>query len=407
MWRNGLDPRHAQNLLKQFLSEMGFDGIEYPLMCEIEGDGFVVSAATIWHTDEKGRCLVNSTVSEGLPPRFRPREVMLKYRGVQLKYVVTGVEQSLAESIETRMSGFVYGEFGDVLQEVDSVSILVPNLPSSLSHHRDIETFRKIDGIRSLVQSNSDFGAMILEDGCWKVQLVKIDDTSQSQCDYKAVIEFNRTDEERKSFQDHMEVVNNVALFLSWICGSSRQPAYAFGHDYHRRARAPSCGLILQFDTPSGPDTSVNHWYHGVVVYGVVVGGEEISRLFVQFSALLQKQQVGKYLRSAIGNYTEAYDARTMESAMAHIYAALTAIVRWDRGITRKFNFVKELQQTVVSNGLDSNGWDTLITELEKHRGNALHVQPKWNPDYSSVIKTIQEARELFERLILIKVRGS
>ena len=392
-----MDPRHAQNLLKRFVSEMGFDGIEYPLMCEIEGDGFVVSAATIWHTDEKGDYLVNSTVSEGLARSLPTGDVMLRYKGVQLKYFLTSVTRTINE---TRMSGFVYGEFGDVLQEVDSVSILVPNLPSSLSHHRTIETFREINGIKKFVRGNSDFGAMILEDGCWKVQLEKIDDTSQSQCDYEAVIEFNRTDEERKSFQDHMEVVNNVALFLSWICGSSRRPAYAFGYD-RPDGRTPSCGLIHQFDTPSRPDTSINHWYHGVALRG-----EETSRLFRQFSALLQEQQVGKYLRSAILNYTEAYDARTMESAMTHIYAALTAIVRWDRDITRKFNFVKELQQTVVSNELDSKRWDNIIRELEKHRGNALHVQPKWNPDYSSVIKTTQEARDLFQRLILIKVRG-
>ena len=105
--------------------------------------------------------------------------------------------------------------------------------------------------MNTLRTENLDLGAMHLEYGPWTIQLTRLEQGESSKRDYCGFV-LPLAPQEKRTFQELRHIIENVSLFLSWICGSVRLPTYIVGH---RRSinRQPEndCGFVGTFDTPT------------------------------------------------------------------------------------------------------------------------------------------------------------
>ena len=395
-----MDPGHARTLLMEMVRDLQLSDIEYPLICELTAGTRKTLAPTIWYTNESGQCLVKAVVegrwdsdSKGLGQT----DMTLKHRNIRLDYFAVSVEVSSSFEFmteETRFSGLVHGSFGDPEQLIDSATFLVPNLPNFLGQSRSVETLTRVAKGVARKASHSDFGAMVLKCDAWNITLKRFDQTASSQSDYKGVIYADG--QERKSYAAHKEMIDTVALFLSWLCGSPRYPAYVIGESFTDGQKTRDCGFVGDFETPGNP--------MGISLRTGRMRG--VADVFEQFSALTQQPPVSTCVVHAISHYSEASNAGAIASKLAHTHAALTAIARWDREIFRgQFPFVRKLKETISSSGLDETRWFSVASDIDKYRSNSLHVQPSWSHHGdSNEFRVWIEAQQLAEILLAVKL---
>lgn len=392
-----MDPNHARRLLRRMMADFGFDDLEYPIICELIVDGTKVDTSTIWDTDETGYCLVNAVVDGSLHDVSSANEVLISHNNARLRYFVTDAavsEKFIPGSVRTRLSGFVRGAFGDLSDLVYSVTFVIPNMPNSLTHNRYIETFTSVDGEETYREKSSDFGAMSLKCDPWIVTLTRLGQSESLQYDYRGSI--HTENQEERPFHEYRKILDEVSLFLSWICGSARYPAYVVGHGIiDEMPTTIKSGIINIFDTPGKP----------IGVSLQLPAFREIPNIFGQFHELMQEPEISICLSHAIRHYAEASSVRTNASRLAHTHAALTAIVRWDRKVFRgQIQFVNLLKETIVFNDLDQK-WFQVATDIEKYRGNSLHVQPAWNyHDNPAETEVWYLAQQLVEKLLAVKL---
>ena len=395
-----MDPDHARTLLMEMVRDLQLSDIEYPLICELTAGTRKTLAPTIWYTNESGQCLVKAVVegrwdsdSKGLGPT----DMTLKHRNIRLDYFAVSVEVSSSFEFmteETRFSGLVHGSFGDPEQLIDSATFLVPNLPNFLGQSRSVETLTHVAKGVARKASHSDFGAMVLKCDAWNITLERLDKSSSSQSDYKGLIYADG--QGKKPYGDHKEMIDTVSLFLSWLCGSPRYPAYVIGENFTDDQMTGNCGFVGNFETPGNP-------------IGISLRSghmRSVADVFEQFSSLVKQPQVDTCVVHAIRHYTEAPCARSIASKLAHTHAALTAIVRWDREIFRgQFSFISKLKETISSSGLDKTPWFSIASDIDKYRGNSLHVQPSWSHHGDSdEFRVWIEGQHLAETLLAVKL---
>ena len=399
-----MDPDHARTLLMEMVKDLQLSDIEYPLICELSSGTRKTLAPTIWYTDENGQCLVKATIDgrwDRESSSLLSTAATLKHRDILVNYHVEDVVEDVNVSTsfdsmtsETRLSGFVYGAFGDTAQLIDSATFLIPNLPDSLGHHRSVETFTRVAEGELQKASRVDFGALLLKCDPWKIRLELLDQGTSSQCDYKGVIYADG--QVRRSYREHRAMIDTVSLFLSLLCGSPRYPAYVIGESFADGQRARNCGFVGNFETPGAP-------------IGISLRLERmwnVANVFEQFNALTQETPVSTCVVHAIRHYAEASYVRSIASKLSHTHAALTAIARWDRKIFRgQFAFVSKLKETITSNGLDKSPWYSVASDINKYRGNSLHVQPSWSHHGDSEeFRVWIQGQQLAETLLAVKL---
>lgn len=360
--RISLNPTHAQKLLSYMAKDLRLD-VEYPVICDLEIDGISVSVSTIWYTDNTGDCLVKVTAGERLADRVKTAaSCRLRYQDISLEYLIETITE---QGNETKLGGYVLGSFGDSARPVTTTNFLIPNLPDSLGDYRDVKRSMVVNDELVSEQSTLDFGAIVLGDERWEITLTKVDQIDSPQHDYRGIAKYG--DREPKTFDEHLGIIDSVSLFITWICGSERYPAYAVS--YHERDRVN--GFVHSFEFPS----KLNNRIFGNNFLYI----REAASKFGYFCELLRTPDVQICIRHAIRDYAEAYNASNITSKLANTHAALTAIVRWDRTIPRgTFAFVDELENTISSLGLDSAVWNPVAKDINTYRSNSLHVQPKW-----------------------------
>lgn len=384
-----MNPLHAHKLLKYMIDDLSLD-LEYPVICNLLTGGESIPASTSWYTDDSGACLVKATVDQGQGSTTLDlaRRVTLCHQDISLDY---WIQNNSANYGQTKLAGIVQGSFGKEAEPVSSTRFLIPNLPDYLSSNRDIKKFVEIDGELAGQEHRSDSSAMVLRYEPWVISLNQIDQNDSLQCDYIGSIQSG--DRELKKFEEHLEVLNIVSLFLTWICGSIRHPSYAVGYQNRHRI----CGFVDGFQTPSTPN---NRWFNS--------DGRRISvaaNSFSYFSDLLQTPEVSLYIAHAINDYAESYNASSVTSKLANTHSALTAICRWDREDSSKsFSFYRDITGTISSCELDGAIWNPVAKKLDEYRNNILHVQPKWAyHDDPSAFRVWLEGQELVEVLLARK----
>ena len=191
-------------------------------------------------------------------------------------------------------------------------------------------------------------------------------------------------------------MIDTVALFLTLICASPRYPAYVIGESLVDDQLTRNCGYVGSFDTPGGPI--------GISLREPLM--RHVASRFGEFVSLTQQPNVSTCLIHAVRNYAEASYATSIASRLTQTHAALSAIVRWDQQIFRgQFHFVKELEETIIANGLDPARWVPIAKDLDTYRSNSIHVQPSWSHHGdSSEFSVWAQGQQLVETLLAVKL---
>ena len=380
-----MNPAYAQRLLDRMSEDFRLD-IKYQFVCELSIKGAWIPVPTIWSTDDTGSCYVKALLNEWPQNRLDDlRMCRLRYQDISFDY---WIEEIRNRGPETSLNGVVRGSFGHESDLVTTTDFLVPNLPSSLGHNRKIKTYSEVNDEMVSRQTILDKGALVLKDGPWKITLTNVEHRDLPQHDYAGLIQL--CDKTLRTFREHLAVIDAVSLFLTWICGAQRYPAYAVSYQKQQRM----AGFLHGFEAPGRLN---NRMF--VADFRQI---SEAARSFAYLCDLLRTSDIGLCVRHAITNYAEAYTASNMTSKLANTHAALTAIVRWDQEKFRgSFSFLDQLKSTISSSGLDGTTWDQVASDLYKYRNNSLHVQPKWAyHDDPSAFRVWLDGQELVEALL-------
>ena len=385
-----MNPLHAQRLLRYMAEELRIE-VDFPVMCDLHISGELIPASTHWYTDDSGACMVKATVNQGTGSKVSDvaDDVILQHENMML---VFRIQSRTSNRTHTRFTGTVQGRFGQVSELVKSTSFLIRNLPENLSSLREITRVLKIDDQQQIRETQLDRSAMILRDDRWIITLDRIDQDDTQQCDYLGTIAYG--DRELRRFSEHLEELDVVSLFLTWICGSIRRPSYAFGYQGHYLM----CGYINSFHTPQDLNYGwfMQYWREE----------QTILDKFASFSSLLRTPEVSLYIKHAVTDYAESYNASSITSKLANTHSALTAIARWDRrDSSKKFSFYRNIKKTIACSGLDGTIWNPVAKRLDEYRNNILHVQPKWSyHDDPSTFQCWHAGQELVENLLIRKL---
>ena len=398
------------DLLHHFLEAIGSNlNPSYPIFCDLQIADIRIPVATTWTIGQDGHYKVHCTTMNNIRiSEEQFGEIYISYENLKFPYFITA-QQSTGmgiftgeNNVTTFFSGDIDGYFGDTSQQVDSVEVLYRGLPQYLTHARTEETrilktmprgFEPTTD--SIFKSRSENSYMILEDENFQIQLENLNLTHYATTAYKGKIYSTGT---KKSFDSYEEVIRSLNLFLSWICGSFRNPAYVVGKTITDTKSHP-CGYIGSFNDGHAPNLGRNHWFTRLHPKR-----DAITETFKTFSDYINNSEGQEHLATAIFNYAESQDVQTIESTLSHLYTSLSALAKWYSGQTKgDFNFTKRNIRQILE-PLELLEWQDTWASLNRHRNNALHANPAWGKAYHSAIRTAQNATQLIEILIALKL---